>query len=783
MTDVTDKIDLLKNAALANVSDVRAMLVRIEAEQKAKQAEQDTAIDQLTARHQQLQQETTEKFKSVDSQISSAETRLAEAKARVASEREEVKKLIMEKIKTDVGGLDKQMTDRLENEKFDIRSTIDAGLKQLDGNISDYSLSTGIRVARLMNKVAVLKKDQKDKAEAQDESIRNLEDDHKELKEQTLSTLGTLRSEVDETKNKLAQAQQTLEAEQALRQSAEEKALNKDTATLHSATEQSLADAKDAVELKIGQSDAWVKKDVAATKDKLHKSVDDLEEQLGAFVKTTKEANADQEEALKQAKETAEGKLSSVEQQAAGEEKQVMQTQTAVSLANAKLKGDVAAQTKELRLKLLDRMTALHNAMATSLAQVRSELEGKVVSDQKTLESDLASAKATSTGVMDSVNADLLQTQTEAKNAQDKSKEELAEVAASEEALSTSTGAEMDALSSEMKTLEDSLADARAKLAAQSAKVEEALEAKLTAGLAGLNGKVDTAMEASRAEVEGKVSGDMSSLSKQIGEASDASKASAQKLDDKVHEVQTAAEGVAAATSSQVASVEKDHAAFETQASQTLAHVETSLASTKSALAAADASIQQLVGQRETDLKSKIKADMKTVEDEMVAKVDKEAGVIKEAHSALEQAITAHKQAVAASVAERKQKLEKLAADLVTLQGKMSEVKAMSNTKVKLAAGAVEQLAARGLASKRRHDHAARSPKPLRMGGDEVPRGERKALVQPEYYAPSVPVLATHKAKAKAKAKAKPAARKVIHVPGTTAKVQAKVQAKPTSAH
>jgi hypothetical protein len=144
-----------------------------------------------------------------------------------------------------------------------------------------------------------------------------------------------------------------------------------------------------------------------------------------------------------------------------------------------------------------------------------------------------------------------------------------------------STGAEMDALSSEMKTLEDSLADARAKLAAQAAKVEETLEAKLTAGLAGLNGKVDTEMKASRAEVEGKVSGDMSALSKQIGEASDASKASAQKLDDKVHEVQTAAEGVAAATSSQVASVQKDHAAFETQASQTLAHVETSLASTK----------------------------------------------------------------------------------------------------------------------------------------------------------------------------------------------------------
>jgi hypothetical protein len=41
----------------------------------------------------------------------------------------------------------------------------------------------------------------------------------------------------------------------------------------------------------------------------------------------------------------------------------------------------------------------------------------------------------------------------------------------------------------------------------------------------------------------------------------------------------------------------------------------------QSALAAADASIQQLVAQRETDLKTKIKADMKAVEDEMVAKV------------------------------------------------------------------------------------------------------------------------------------------------------------------
>ena len=48
---------------------------RIEAEQKAKQAQQDADIEKLTARHQQLQTETTTKFQEVDEQISAAEKR------------------------------------------------------------------------------------------------------------------------------------------------------------------------------------------------------------------------------------------------------------------------------------------------------------------------------------------------------------------------------------------------------------------------------------------------------------------------------------------------------------------------------------------------------------------------------------------------------------------------------------------------------------------------------------------------------------------------------------
>lgn len=114
----------------------------------------------------------------------------------------------------------------------------------------------------------------------------------------------------------------------------------------------------------------------------------------------------------------------------------------------------------------------------------------------------------------------------------------------------------------------------------------------------------------------------------------------------------------------------------------------------------------------------------------------------------MEQAIVTHKQAVEASLAERKEKLQQLAADLVKLQVKMSEVETMSSSKAKLATH-VQELAAKQRSRKLRHDHAARSPRPLRMGGDEVPRGESKVLVQPDYYASSVPVAKVHHAKAR----------------------------------
>ena len=758
MEDVTTKISLLKNAAMANVSDVRALLLRIEGEQTAKQEAQDKAIDDLTARHQQLQSETTNKFQEVDSQISAAEQRLAEAKARVAHEREEVKKLIMDKIKTDVGGLDKQMTDRLENEKFDIRNTIDAGLKQLDGNISDYSLATGIRVARLMNKVAVLKKDQKKKSEAQDKAISGLEDDHKELKEQTLDTLGKLRSEVDETKEKLSKAQKTLEAEQALRQSAEEKQLDTDTAKLHSATEQSLADAKDEVKLQIGRSNAWAHQAFAHNKDAFHHSVDDLEQQLQAFVKKTKAAGSAQGAAIQGAQKSADAKITQAQGQVDDEEREVKETTTAVALANAQLKGEVAEQTKALRLELLKRMTAVQDKMTSSLASVRTALADKVTKDEAALDSELKTASATATGVIDSVNADLQQTKTVAQKLDKESKEQLAAQSESEKALSESTGEEMKALGAQMKALDTSMAQARAKLTSQAESIEKGLTDKLDVQLKHAAATTDAAMGKARSEVEDKMSADMATVSSKIEGTDAAATAAADKLHAKVHQVEAGAKAAAAETHGAVEAAEKKHAAFEAHAMATLSHVEDSLAHTRAALKAADEQMQTLLAAREAALKAKMEGEIKEEADATVEKVKTEAATVKAAHDALAQAMAAHKAATEAAVAERKEKLERLAADLQDLQGKMKAVEALAAGHADAPAAAeqasekVQQrgrsmmLAAERLAQRRKggakaaaalpsHDRSARQPQPVRMGGDMQPRAFTAGMLRPAYYA------------------------------------------------
>lgn len=112
-------------------------------------------------------------------------------------------------------------------------------------------------------------------------------------------------------------------------------------------------------------------------------------------------------------------------------------------------------------------------------------------------------------------------------------------------------------------------------------------------------------------------------------------------------------------------------------------------------LAAADASMQKLVEEREAALKNEVQGQMTALADDAKDSVAQEAKTLAEAHDALAAALAAHEAATKASVQQRKQKLEALAADLEALQAKMTAVEALSPEEK---ARAVTQLAAAGRA-------------------------------------------------------------------------------------
>ena len=176
----------------------------------------------------------------------------------------------------------------------------------------------------------------------------------------------------------------------------------------------------------------------------------------------------------------------------------------------------MAEQTKALRLELLKRMTAVQDKMTSSLASVRTALADKVTKDEAALDSELKTASATATGVIDSVNADLRQTKTVAQKLDKESKEQLAAQSESEKALSESTGEEMKALGAQMKALDTSMAQARAKLTSQAESIEKGLTDKLDVQLKHAAATTDAAMGKARSEVEDKMSADMATVSSKI---------------------------------------------------------------------------------------------------------------------------------------------------------------------------------------------------------------------------------------------------------------------------
>lgn len=216
INDVTNRILVLKHVAMGNVTAVKELLEKIEREQESKQNEQDEALDLLEKRQQELVSLTKSKFDSESKTIASAQEALLAAEDKVAKERKDVKTLIMQKIEGEVDGLGDNMKKQLNNEKAAIQAKVDGRAKGLEDRIMDYSHTTGLKVSGLVNQVNNLEKQQKEQIATQEVKVAAVKEDQLSLKQQTMADLSALRSQVERTRAKLSEAEDTLQAEQTV---------------------------------------------------------------------------------------------------------------------------------------------------------------------------------------------------------------------------------------------------------------------------------------------------------------------------------------------------------------------------------------------------------------------------------------------------------------------------------------------------------------------------------------------------------------------------------------
>ena len=80
----------------------------------------------------------------------------------------------------------------------------------------DYSHTTGLKVSGLVNQVNNLEKQQKEQIATQEVKVAAVKEDQLSLKQQTMADLSALRSQVERTRAKLSEAEDTLQAEQTV---------------------------------------------------------------------------------------------------------------------------------------------------------------------------------------------------------------------------------------------------------------------------------------------------------------------------------------------------------------------------------------------------------------------------------------------------------------------------------------------------------------------------------------------------------------------------------------
>lgn len=217
MDGVRNKVDLLREAVNVNVTGVREALGHLDAGILARQDRQDRRLDELEKARKEMVRGNKDEVRRFANKVEDAEKSLKDAKKEVESQRDRVKHLIYDRIQSDIGNLDEEMRQRFSEETRTVQSMIREGIGRLDRNVSDFSMTTGTRIAHLVSNVDRLKKMHEENKARQDSEITQLEKDQKFLSNRTVHNLEDLRRRIEENRITLSKAREELEKDEKAR--------------------------------------------------------------------------------------------------------------------------------------------------------------------------------------------------------------------------------------------------------------------------------------------------------------------------------------------------------------------------------------------------------------------------------------------------------------------------------------------------------------------------------------------------------------------------------------
>eukprot|EP00292_Cryptomonas_paramecium_P009865 CAMPEP_0113686022 /NCGR_PEP_ID=MMETSP0038_2-20120614/15037_1 /TAXON_ID=2898 /ORGANISM="Cryptomonas paramecium" /LENGTH=266 /DNA_ID=CAMNT_0000606255 /DNA_START=26 /DNA_END=823 /DNA_ORIENTATION=- /assembly_acc=CAM_ASM_000170 len=143
ITEVKNKIKVMRSAMDSNVTDVESELKLAKQDDREKQNQQDMRIHKLGLRHEQLATSTSKTLKRVDASIAAAQQQLVATRNQLAKDRDQVKGLIMKSVDEEMSKLSSDLLSKFEAQKASIRHMVHVGVRELYDNVTAYALSSG----------------------------------------------------------------------------------------------------------------------------------------------------------------------------------------------------------------------------------------------------------------------------------------------------------------------------------------------------------------------------------------------------------------------------------------------------------------------------------------------------------------------------------------------------------------------------------------------------------------------------------------------------------------